>query len=75
MDATKLKPCPFCGNGGALKNNHWYTWVECSSHCGVEYVGQVCKRKYSALTAGQVAEEAIKIWNTRHEPDTGGNHV
>ena len=52
----KLKPCPFC-NGEAVINNQTFG-------CFVS-----CKSCYSESGGSDNEDDAIKQWNTRHEPN------
>ncbi len=69
-DAPKLKPCPFCGSGDAVKGK-WeddggslYVGVQCCV-CGAEFALPVQWDQHSVPNRLQ---EALYKWNTRHTP-------
>ena len=52
MPKIKLKPCPFCGGAGQIKNGVSFFWVQCES----------CTAKIDKYATGRYAADA---WNTR----------
>lgn len=65
-----LKPCPFCGSEATIKVTPKYTYkIGCKN---VFCFGWV----YNNSGEYVPMEEAIQVWNTRHEPKTpGGAYV
>lgn len=65
MNEAKLKFCPFCGGEAKLwqgeASGAWFT--ECRN-CGAGIMNYICRK-----------EEAVKAWNTRHEPATPGGAI
>lgn len=51
----ELRECPFCGEAGTLTNN--------PPECGCD--------KCAFWFDGEYAEEAVRLWNTRHEVKGG----
>ncbi len=52
----KLKPCPFCGGKAKLTDSKNDAYVTCNN----------CKVMTNYYKTGK---QAIKAWNTRHEPE------
>lgn len=63
---TKLKPCPFCGSED----------IDCQNYCRGGNVWFVqCRECGATFPDFDSKEEAVGVWNKRHEPPTPGGAI
>lgn len=63
MDEIKLKPCPFCGGKGEIKNET--VWNQTRSYVRCEKC--FCQTDYIAVSPSYCAEKkAAERWNMRY---------